>query len=150
MSDNPFIVEWAEIAICSDTRMDINLCLLLQLSLQSLIDACCESAEELLRSNHGKEVLFEVMIFPRKATTNFLNFPFLFPQIYVLRILLAHYTWLNLSSELEVANGRDGYWVITGDFSTDQNGRNTWLKVVNFLQTFSLYSVVTKIKLFQY
>ncbi|KAI7742993.1 hypothetical protein M8C21_032658 [Ambrosia artemisiifolia] len=27
---------------------------------ESLIDACCESAEELLRSNHGKEVLFEV------------------------------------------------------------------------------------------
>lgn len=28
---------------------------------ESLIDACCESAEELLRSNHGKEVLFEVV-----------------------------------------------------------------------------------------
>ncbi|XP_024958712.1 pumilio homolog 24 [Cynara cardunculus var. scolymus] len=27
---------------------------------ESLIDACCESAEELLRSNHGREVLFEV------------------------------------------------------------------------------------------
>ncbi|MFS7892469.1 putative armadillo-like helical, CPL domain, pumilio domain-containing protein [Helianthus anomalus] len=27
---------------------------------ESLIDACCESSEELLKSNHGKEVLFEV------------------------------------------------------------------------------------------
>ncbi|XP_023734090.1 pumilio homolog 24 [Lactuca sativa] len=28
---------------------------------ESLIDACCENAEDLLRSNHGKEVLFEVV-----------------------------------------------------------------------------------------